>query len=111
MASREDNKRLRGGAIRGNTERVRKAIYRGADVQCEGQAGNRPLHSAVQFQHLHAVRLLVEAGANVNQRNNSGKKPIDYARELVRSRGAAPSRRVRLCTVYGVRVAPGVCIS
>ena len=41
--------------------------------------GDTPLHIAASHGHLEVVKILLEAGANVNAKNNSGMKPEDLA--------------------------------
>lgn len=63
----------------GDTQRVAALVARGADVDLKVQ-GMTPLVLAVQQGHLDVVRLLVEAGADVNLREQyTGMTPLEAA--------------------------------
>jgi ankyrin repeat protein len=48
-------------------------------VHSRGINGDTPLHAVVHWNCLEKVRLLVEAGADVNARGELGKTPLHYA--------------------------------
>jgi ankyrin repeat protein len=52
-----------------------------AEVNANGQEGQRPLHFAARQGQLPAVEWLLQHGANVNARDNAGKTPLDLLRQ------------------------------
>ncbi len=61
---------------------MRLLVESGADLN-KGSAypdtsGGTPLHWAAMFLNPVAVEALLEAGANVNSRDNNGATPLDY---------------------------------
>ena len=51
------------------------------DIAYADRYGRMPIHWAAQEGHPECVRVLLEHGATPNHRNNSGKTPLDLARE------------------------------
>lgn len=51
-------------------------------IQLKDRNGNTPLHIAVMFGHKELVRLLIDYGANVNERNNIHSTPLHMTRNL-----------------------------
>ena len=51
----------------------------GEDVQAYDGDGDTPLHLAVEVENAAAVRLLLDAGANLTTRNNAGATPLHVA--------------------------------
>lgn len=43
--------------------------------------GSQPIHSAARWNQPDCIQVLVEAGADINSRNNSGKTPLHWAAE------------------------------
>merc|ERR1719510_1258720 len=41
--------------------------------------GNTPLHTAVMVQNVEFVRLLVNSGARISEKDKGGKTPLDLA--------------------------------
>lgn len=61
-------------------DKVKEYLAEGGDVNAKrGQFGNTLLHTAANEGHLETVKLLIENGANVNLRNNSGFVPLSHA--------------------------------
>ena len=59
-------------------------IKAGAKVNTQGMNTLwTPLHSAVMFNDFQMVKLLVEAGANVNAEDHDGRTPIRFAYEVI----------------------------
>ena len=53
----------------GHTKSVRKLLRKGYEVNATDYSGTTPLQSASAFGHLQVVRILIEAGADVDQIN------------------------------------------
>ena len=69
----------------GLTEGVRYlCVERGADVNksTTGGGGHTPLTTASGNGEVEAVRVLLEAGADVNKRNSHGRTPLSLALEV-----------------------------
>ena len=78
-------------AQHGQTNAMRELLAAGAnvDVASTSFSGWRPLHIALFNDHIEgamgstmdAVKLLLNAGADVNALDEDGKSPLDYARK------------------------------
>ncbi len=66
-------------AKKGDREQILKAIENGIDVNYIASTGETALHLACQYQHADIVHYLLMAGANPNQTNDAGEKPLRYA--------------------------------
>ncbi|MEC4895831.1 MAG: ankyrin repeat domain-containing protein [Oscillatoria sp. PMC 1051.18] len=57
-----------------------------ADVNIRGEDSSTALHSAVNvavaIKSDRVVKILLDAGADVNAKNSRGKSPLDYAKEI-----------------------------
>jgi hypothetical protein len=64
-------------ALRGNLQAVRRYIEAGANLNArEPGGGSTPLLIAAMFGHPEVARALIDAGADVNQKNNDGTTPL-----------------------------------
>jgi hypothetical protein len=54
-------------------------ISAGADVNALANNLSSPLHSAASHEHLDALEVLLDHGANINHKNISGETPLLYA--------------------------------
>lgn len=72
--------------ICGNVELLRYMIARGGielDRPCpKGHDNSMPLHTAVHERNRDMIRMLVDAGANLEVRDQDGRRPIDYINEV-----------------------------
>lgn len=64
----------------GNLTRVQEAISSGHDVNLKGAGGYTALHAAALNNHVEVLRLLLDSGAEVSPRLESGETPLDLAR-------------------------------
>eukprot|EP01088_Endostelium_zonatum_P022627 TRINITY_DN992_c0_g1_i1.p1 TRINITY_DN992_c0_g1~~TRINITY_DN992_c0_g1_i1.p1 ORF type:complete len:426 (-),score=101.81 TRINITY_DN992_c0_g1_i1:84-1361(-) len=56
---------------------IKKMLDQGYDINCSDvDTGSTPLHWAASKSQHHAIRLLVESGANVNMQNKRGLTPL-----------------------------------
>ncbi len=65
--------------IMGNVACVRTCINHKADIHFTTQSGNTAVHYATFMQHNDILKILIEAGANINQQNNAGQTPVMVA--------------------------------
>ncbi len=71
---------LHEAAIQGNAAVIREHIKAGADLdEKEPTGGSSPLITAIVFGKTAVAKLLIDAGANVNFRNNEGSTPLHTA--------------------------------
>ncbi|MDD3587744.1 MAG: ankyrin repeat domain-containing protein [Thermoguttaceae bacterium] len=68
-------------AERGNLQKVKSLIERGAGVNAKNKEGETPLHCAAEEGCLDVVRFLIENGANVNAKTDHGKTAEAIARK------------------------------
>ncbi|XP_077462512.1 uncharacterized protein LOC144078192 isoform X2 [Stigmatopora argus] len=62
---------------------VRHLVEHGADINCSAQDGTRPLHDAVENNHVEVVRFLLSCGADPTLTSSSGQGPINMANSVV----------------------------
>ena len=55
---------------KGNIEKVKELLDKGADVNVQDEKGRTPLMSATQQNNIPLAKALIEAGSDVNQRDN-----------------------------------------
>jgi len=71
---------LHEAAALGNLEAIRQHIKAGSDLnEKEPSRGSSPLITATVFDETEAARVLIEAGADVNYKNNEGSTPLIIA--------------------------------
>jgi ankyrin repeat protein len=75
------NEELLEASKKGDVEKVRKLLKKGADVNAKNFLGYTPLHYGAANGHIEVVKLLLEHGADPNIKNNEGKTAIDLARK------------------------------
>lgn len=63
----------------GNEVRIVSKIERGAPLEAEDNAGWTPLGEATAQMNISYMRILTEAGANINHRNNDNTTPLIQA--------------------------------
>jgi ankyrin repeat protein len=63
-------------ALEGRIEELARSLVDGADPSVADAAGFTPLHFAAQSLHPEAVRILVDAGADIEARNRFGATPL-----------------------------------
>lgn len=85
---------LKSAAEAGDVEFVKALLELGADPDVTS-TGDTPVHSAVMWDHLDIVEILLDAGANPNAQDVDGWTPLMYARsfagvELLLGAGADP---------------------
>lgn len=72
-------------AKKGKTNRLNSLKLAGADLNTPDELLQTPLHKAVMFDSIEAVKYLVSNGANVTEKDMLGYTPLDYAIRLNRS--------------------------
>ncbi|XP_072814597.1 ankyrin repeat domain-containing protein 31 isoform X6 [Vicugna pacos] len=84
---------LREAASEGCNDTIVELLKANAKVNCENLDGILPLHDAVANNHLKATEILLQHGANPNQKDKKQKTALDEAddentKELLKSYGA-----------------------
>jgi len=91
----------------GDVDGAREALLLGADVDCYDQSGNTALHLAIEQELIEIVELLLESGADVNRKTESGWwTPLVHAVEIcsvaaINLRKPPDNRLVRLLLEHG----------
>ena len=67
---------------RSNTNQMQRLLARGADVNCQGHRGMRPLFWALINQSIPGVRFLLDYGADPNAKVTAKQPPADNALSL-----------------------------
>jgi len=65
-------------AEKGDVDRVRELLRRGANPNTRGKDGITPLHLAAHHGYVGIARLLLEHGADVNARDKDGYTPLHW---------------------------------
>lgn len=60
-------------------------VSHGADINIGDYKGNTPLHTAASLNEDESTQLLLQAGANLDYFNDTGKKPVDLATGVVKN--------------------------
>jgi|SRR6516225_8206041 ankyrin repeat protein len=81
----------------GNLARVQAAIASGHDVNLRGENGSSALHAAAENGYLQIIRLLLDNGATIDARLDTGQTPLDLAKL------AGNTEAVHLLTEFGMR--------
>ncbi|MBA2540590.1 MAG: ankyrin repeat domain-containing protein [Deltaproteobacteria bacterium] len=74
------NQALRDAAEKGDLAGIRAAIAGGADRNAWPAGADSALCYAAMYDHVDAVKLLVEAGADVSHPGSYGRRPLHYAK-------------------------------
>ena len=91
-------------ASEGDTDKLRTLLDKDKyDVDWRGEGGMSPVHVAALHNHAECVKLLIKAGAKVNQCDNDGWTPLMAAAafaehkmvEMLLNEGANPTRRIQ----------------
>jgi ankyrin repeat protein len=81
----------------GEPDRIEKLILKGADINARAANGQTPLHVAGDHGSYGAIRVLLDAKANPNIKDQQGRTPVqlaigyDSAIEMLLAGGAEPS--------------------
>ncbi len=68
-------------ATLGDSHGIALLLQAGTEIDTVDNNGDAPVHKAVAWRQLAAVRTLVDAGAAFNLRNGEGKTPLELAKE------------------------------
>ncbi|WP_290699871.1 ankyrin repeat domain-containing protein [Lacinutrix sp.] len=71
---------LMAATYKGNVEIVELLLNNNAITDLQDQKGETAAHLAVMFKKIEILKLLVEAKADFEIKNNNEKSPIDYAK-------------------------------
>jgi hypothetical protein len=101
-------------ACRDCTAAMDALLTAGADVHHAGTDGGTALHRASYKGHMDAARLLVEAGARTDVRNEDGQRSIDEVRAPacslpLRDRATPPRCRAQVCKHSDKSNEPALC--
>lgn len=90
---------LHRAALKDDVRKVRERLESGVAADLGDTAGWTPLHFAAQDGSLAAAKVLLDAGANPNTRNNDGQTPLWTA---VMNKSSAPDgQMVKLLLAHG----------
>ncbi|PIN93850.1 hypothetical protein COU54_01355 [Candidatus Pacearchaeota archaeon CG10_big_fil_rev_8_21_14_0_10_31_24] len=64
-------------------ELMKEFIKKGVDVNHHSKYNYTPLLRAIQCGNLNSVKILVDAGANILQKDTKGKTPLDLAKKFL----------------------------
>ena len=78
-ASKQDLKRLRQAAFRGDKRMVRNTLMAGADPNHVGACGNSSLHYAALHGHYKIAGMLIDHGGDLTKPNSVGETPLQLA--------------------------------
>ena len=63
-----------------NLNIVGDLITLGANIDWQDNVGRTALHRCASYNHSRIAKMLIDAGADMNMRNNDGKLPYELAR-------------------------------
>jgi ankyrin repeat protein len=69
---------------------VKSLLDRGALTETQDNLGGTVLHQLARRSRVAAAKLVIQSGADVNAENQSGCRPLDYAKASTRNSGAKP---------------------
>ena len=69
----------------GRVEVIRLLAERGAEINCQDDVQDTPLHEAARYDQTAAVKLLISLGADTTIKNNEGKTADDVASVATKS--------------------------
>jgi lysophospholipase L1-like esterase len=75
------NESLLAAALHGNVQEIKKAMAKGAEVNCKDKDGNTPLNMVAKLSYYNLVKYFVEKGAEINTSNNDHITPLHYGVE------------------------------
>lgn len=75
-----DATRIHAFAAAGDLRRLEREIANGAEIDALDRRGRTPLHWACQTGRPHVIAALLQAGARQDPQDDTGARPIDYAR-------------------------------
>jgi uncharacterized protein len=67
--------------VKNNREALEMLVEYGADLNCVAETDHHqtPLHFAIKFHHTDMAKLLIELGADINQKDDYHNSPLLYA--------------------------------
>lgn len=60
-----------------NIDGINEALLNGANINCSNEYGWTPLHVASLYCNVEVIKLLIKKGADINKKDQTGRKPID----------------------------------
>ena len=83
----------------GNVKAIKKAIANGADVNVKAVGGGTLLFIAAHEGYREVAELLIAEGADVNETNDSGETPLNWAKketaDLLRTHGGKTGEELK----------------
>ena len=73
------NKELYKAALENNADLIKELLERGAEPNYQNKCMSTALHFAVRRNKPEAVRVLLQAGADIHIRDSTGRSSYDYA--------------------------------
>lgn len=94
-SEKPDPEQLRDAVSRGDLSTVEQLIRDGVEINDQDKYGMTALHCAVRSDHkIDIMRILIDAGADLGIKENSGKNAAAWAKEGLGTRGE--EERVKL---------------
>lgn len=85
----------------GSAAEVRDALKNGAELNSRNHAGYTPLTAAVENNRIETVRLLIDAGADVNMKYTDSRYPENDSTPLIFALNAGNNEMIRLLLEAG----------